>query len=337
VLLTRRHLLSACGAAGGALLLPAPPAAAREDRPDGWPAWLRAHRGHVAAVVDDGRGGRVAHRPHARQPLASAVQVVHLAAYGLAVDRGLVRPDERVAAGDWDVHHLDLGDDAHRAALRALGLASGTGRAADDPHATVALDDLVAAMVRHGDDAAADYLRRRLDAVIRPAAVRAGWPDAPAPSALGERLRLVLGRPVDAERYLTDPRLQLEVIGRARDVPGAYEGRRPWARGTWRGSAAGLHRLLRGLDRFPRAVDHLERGHPVPDGVAGVGLKGGSLAGVVTVGVRVRWRDGRVGTAAVLAEEVDEPRSRASGELVDLVRRALLDPAALRRLRDSLS
>ncbi|RKT53255.1 hypothetical protein [Saccharothrix australiensis] len=334
--LTRRHLLSAGGAVGGALLLPGPPAAARGGDPDDWLGRLRAHRRHVAAVVDDGRGGRLAHRPHARQPLGSAVQVLHLAAYALAVERGVVAPDDRVTAGEWEAHHLGAGLDggAHQRALRTLGLASTNGVTADDPHAVLTLDDLVGVLLRHGDHAAADHLGRRLAGLVRPAAVRAGWPDAPVPSYLGEGLRLVLGRRVEVERYLDDPRLQLEVVGHLPDVPKTYDGRRAWARDTWRGTAAGLHRLHRALDRFPGAVARLERGREVPDAV---GFQGGSLPGVVTAGLRVRWPDGRVGTATVLVEEADEPWSRTAGGLVELVRRALLDPAALGELQAALA
>lgn len=335
--LTRRHLLSACGAVGGALLLPPLPALA-DPVPDDWPGWLRAHREHVAVVLDDGRGGRLGHRAHERQPTASAVTAVHLAGYDLAVRRGQVDPGERVRVGDWDAYHLDLGTGGHREALRALGLRSTNGVTADDPNATVALDDLAAAVARHGDTAAADHLRDRLgEPTLRAAAIRVGWPDAPVPSFLGGWLRLVLGREVDARQYPTDPRLQLEVIGRLPDVPRTDDGQRPFASATGHGTASGLHRLVRALDRFPRALEHLEHGRTGPDDVAGTALVGGPLPGVLTAGFRVRWRDGRVGTAAVLVRELDEARSGVAGGLLELVRRALADPDALRALRVSLA
>ncbi|CCH28917.1 serine hydrolase [Actinosynnema sp. NPDC047251] len=343
MLLTRRHLLSACGVAGGTLLLPALPAAA-DPGPDDWLGWLRANRGHVAAVFDDGRGGRLAHRPHEPQPLASAVHAVHLAGYDLAVRRGTADPGERVRLGDWERYCLASDGGAHQRALAALNLKSSNGVTADDPNATVALDDLAAVAARYGDDAAADHLRHRLgEPTLRTAAIRAGWPDAPIPSLLGHRLREVLGREVDVRRYLTDPRLQLEVIGRLPDVPRTYGGQRPFARTTWRGTAAGLHRLHRALDRFPRALEHLEHqghregGRTAPAGVAGIAVRGGSLPGVLTVGCRVRWYDGRVAAAALLVEEVDEARYARAAELVDLVLDALLDPAALGVFQVSLS
>ncbi|GGP41612.1 serine hydrolase [Saccharothrix coeruleofusca] len=336
--ITRRRLLTACGAAGASLLLPAAPALAapRGAAPDDWLGWFRAHPRDVAVVLDDGRGGRVAHRPHEPQPLASAVKVVHLAGYELA---GL-DPEERVRVGDWERYYLPLDGGAHPAALAELGIPATNGMTADDPNHEVRLDDLVAAMIRHSDNAAADYLRHRLgEAPLRAAAARCGWPDAPAPWILGDMLRLVLGRPVSVERYVRDPQLQLEVIGRFPDIPATYQGQVPWARTTWRGTAAGLHKTHRAIagGRFPRARAHLEAGRQLPDGVAGIGLKGGSLAGVLTLGCAVRWADGRVGSAAVLVQEVDEERFAAVGELFDLVLRALLEQAALREFQVVLS
>ncbi|MEU4447757.1 serine hydrolase [Actinosynnema sp. NPDC050801] len=326
--LTRRHLFRTCGVAGAATLLPAVPATATAQ-PDDWLAWFRANRRHVALVLDDGRGGRVAHRPHERQPLASAVKVVHLAAYAKAVGTGLARPDEKVRVGDWEQYYLGLDGGAHQASLRALGIPFTNGVTADDPHRLVTLDDLASVMIRHSDNAAADFLRHRLGVVA--------WPGLDVPEILAEVLHLVLGRPVDVQRYLRDPQLQLEVIGRFPDIPKTYEGQRPWARGTWAGTAAALNRAHRAMTAVPLAAAHLERGQPLPPGVAGIGFKGGSLPGIVTVGFGVRWEDGRVGSAAVLAREVDEAWYARAGELVGLVQKALVEPAVLREFHVTLS
>lgn len=278
MLLTRRQLFRACGAA--ALL---PGAAA-----DGWFGWLRAHRQHVAVVLDDGRGGRVSHRAGERQPLAWAVE--HLAGY--------TGGGGKVRVGEWERYYLGLDGEAHQAALRALGIPFSNGVTADDPWRFVTLDELVAVMVEHGDNAAADVLRSRLGLDV--------------PEILADGLRLVLGRQVDVARYLEDPRVRLEVIGRLPDAPKGGV----WARGT----AAGVSRAYRAL----AGVALAERGRA-------------AAAGVVTVGCGVRSEDGRVGSAAVLAREVDEAWSARVGELARLVRTALVEPAVLREFHVSLS
>ncbi len=333
MLLTRRHLFRVCGVAGAATLLPT--AVARAE-PDDWLGWFRANRRHVAVVLDDGRGGRVAHRPHERQPLASAVKVVHLGAYARGVERGLVRPDEKVRVGDWEQYYLGLDGGAHQAALRALGIPFSNGVTADDPQRFVTLDELVAVMVRHSDNAATDFVRFRLgEGLVRATAAR--WPKLEVPVILAEWLHLVLGRRVSVERYLRDPQLQLEVIGKFPDVPTTYEGQRARVKDTWTGTAAAVNRAHRALTSVPLARGHLERGNPVPPGAVGVGFKGGSLPGIITVGFSVRWADGRVGSAAVLTREVDEAWYARSGELVRLVRTALVEPDVLREFHLSLS
>ncbi|GAA1301267.1 serine hydrolase [Saccharothrix xinjiangensis] len=343
MLLTRRHLLCACGLASASALLSTAPAQAQNrtpTRPDDWLSWLRANRRHVAVALDNGQGGRIAHRAFEPQPLASAVKVVHLAGYAKAVATGAVNPDDQVRVGDWEQYYLGLDGGAHQASLRALGIPFSNGATADDPQHRVSLDDLVASMIRYSDNAATDFLRHHLgERVLRSAAARHGWPGAPVPEILGDVLRLVLGRPVSVRQYLRDPQLQLEVIGRFPDVPSTYEGQRPWARTTWSGTAAGLNRAHRSLTGVDLARGHLERAlsGDLPPGVAGIGFKGGSLAGILTAGMSVRWEDGRVGSAAVLLQEVDEQRAATSTDLVRLVRQALLEPGVLREFQAALS
>ncbi|MGH3670255.1 MAG: hypothetical protein ACRDSH_06415, partial [Pseudonocardiaceae bacterium] len=86
-----------------------PPAASRGPHPGcgapppagvdtalAWTGYIAAHRSDVALAVDDGRGVRVMFRPDEQQPLASAVKVVHLAAYGRAVAEGRVHPGDPI-------------------------------------------------------------------------------------------------------------------------------------------------------------------------------------------------------------------------------------------------
>ncbi|WNV83513.1 serine hydrolase [Umezawaea sp. Da 62-37] len=351
MLLNRRQVLTAAGVAGASMLIGTGRAAAE---PNGWEGWLAANRGHVGAVIDDGRGGRLSHRPHQEQPLASAVKAVHAAGYALAVGQGRVRPDEQVRVGDWEKYYYGLDGGAHQASMADLGIASANGVTADDPDRLVSLDDLAKVAVLHSDNAAADFVRTRVgDASLRAAALSCGWPGVDTRSIAGEVLMLILPdrAPADpsqrkrvgdllAAQALHDPRLQLEIIGRFPDIPATYDGQRPWARQTWHGSAAGLHRLHRSVagGRFPQARTHLERAFPgpLPKGVKAIGFKGGSLPGVLTMAYTVRWEDGRIGTGVLLAEEVDESLSTKAGELADLVLGPLLDPASLRDLRATL-
>ncbi|GAA0264414.1 hypothetical protein GCM10010492_76780 [Saccharothrix mutabilis subsp. mutabilis] len=280
---TRRALLTAFG---GTLLFPAVASAST--------AWSG-----VSVVVDDGRGGRFAHRAHEPRPLGSAVRVVHLAGYARAVSEGSLSPAERVRVAEWE--RFRSAPDAHGDSLRHLGIRSTNGVVADDPRVFVTLADLAGVLTRFDDHAAADLLRQRLgEARLRAAAARLGWPDAPVPSLLGERLRQVLGRPEDPARYLTDPALRLEVLGRSPAVPA----RPP----STRGAAADLHRLLRNLD------------HPLD-------ISGSAVA------LRTHRHDGRVGTAVVLADGDSAEFARVA----TLVRSALHDPAVLREFHVTLT
>jgi hypothetical protein len=322
--------------------------------PKGWLGWIAGNRDHVGVVLDDGRGGRLSHRPHQEQALASAIKVVHAAGYALAVEQGRVKPDEQVRVGAWEAYYLGVDGGAHQAALTDLGIPFSNGVTADDPDRLVPLDDLVKVAVLHSDNAAADLVRTRVgDSTLRAAALRCGWPGADTRSISGEVLMLILPEHAPANpahrkrvgdelaaRLLSDTNLQLEVIGRFPQIPATYDGQRPWARQTWHGSAAHLHRVHRSTagGKFPAARAHLERAYAgsLPPGVKAIGFKGGSLPGVLTLAFSVRWEDGRIGTGVLLAEEVDERLSTQAGDLADLTLKALLDPAALREFRESV-
>ncbi|MEU5695703.1 serine hydrolase [Actinosynnema sp. NPDC020468] len=307
MLLTRRHLLSATGVAAGALLLPATPATAR-TAPEDWSGWLRENRDRVAAVLDDGRGGRFAHHPEVPRPLTTGV--VHLAAYAHAVEAGRVTPDDPLRVGDWERYRLGPDGGAHLRALAHLGLRCTDGRVADDPRAAVTLGDLVAVTTRFGDDAAADCLRDRLgEAALRAAAARHGWPAAPTTSALGDALRVVLGRRVADEDYLRDPRLRLEALGGLPDAT--------WTGRARTGTAAGLHRLHRSLAATTAARAHLADHQ---------GLRARVTADVLTIEGVVRHEDGTLASAAVLAHGVDAEWAARAESLVGLVSRTLLEP-----------
>ncbi|MEV4732032.1 serine hydrolase [Saccharopolyspora sp. NPDC049426] len=321
--LSRRSLLVAAGATAP-LLLTRPALAAPPDlaTPEGWLSWIAAHRNGLGLVLDDGRGTHLAHRADSAQPLASAVKVLHLAAYADAVETGRLDPRELVRVGDWERYYVPTDGGAHAASLRHLGVPTGeTGLHAADPEHRVALDDVVAVMILFSDSAAPDLLRDRLgaDAVIRAAAVR-GWPDADVRSLCAEYLFLVLpetappaGLPVAARRtwgfalerrHRDDPALRQEVLRRLQSGLPRYPEQVSWASTTAAGSAARLAAVHSALSSGGGlAREHLERplaGSP-PPGVAGVGLKGGSLPGVLTSGISVRRTDGSLGWGALLA------------------------------------
>ncbi|MCS7476476.1 serine hydrolase [Umezawaea endophytica] len=349
--MNRRQVLTATGVVGASMLIGTGQAAAE---PKGWLGWIAGNRDHVGVVLDDGRGGRLSHRPHQEQVLASAIKAVHAAGYALAVEQGRARPDEQVRVGDWEAYYLGLDGGAHQRALTDLAIPFSNGVTADDPDRLVPLDDLVKVALVHSDNAASDFVRTRVgDATLRAAALRCGWPGADTRSIAGEMLLLILperapANPAHRKRVgdalaaqaLRDPQLQLEIIGRLPHIPSTYDGQRPWTRQTWRGSAAHLHRLHRSIagGKFPAARVHLERAFAgsLPPGVKAIGFKGGALPGVLTLAFTVRWEDGRIGTGVLLTEEVPLELFSREGELVDLTLNALLDPAALRELRDSV-
>ncbi|GAB3505594.1 serine hydrolase [Amycolatopsis cihanbeyliensis] len=341
-MLTRRRLLTSAALAGSAtLLLPsgvgtAAPAPTSTGTPRGWLDWIAAHRDSVGLVLDDGASGRVRHRPYAEQLLASTIKVVHLAAYATAAGRGLLDPRERVRVGDWELHHPYVGDGgAHLQALRWLGIETNELGHAADPEQRVELDRIVAAMIDFSDNAAADYLRVRLgDRALRAAAGAGGWYRPDLRSFQGEVLLLIFpeyappaGTPTLVRRmagdrlarwFRVDPGFRERVLHRIPEMPRTPEEQWPWARQHGRGSAVELFRMHHTLaaGRFhpepalPIVRDHLERAlaGSVPPGGLGLGFKGGSLPRTLTMGMSLRWADGRTGTLALLLTDVAQER-----------------------------
>lgn len=327
---------------------------------DGWLGRLAARPDEVALVVDDGRGGVVSHAPDRAMPLASAVKVVHVAAYGRAVAEGRVRPDEQVRVGDWENWYLPADGGAHASALDVLGIPRNGVEGATDPDRTVTLQQIVASMVQVSDNAAADYLRDRLgDAALVDAAATGGWRDLDLPSELGAQLALVRPQeapplsaprseraPVEvalARRYASDPAFRADSRRRlaalAEDVE-AYliEGAR-WARSTSTGSPAQVAGLWRSLisGSFGPGADvartALEYAGPRPDGQVR-GFKGGSFPGVGTMALSVRRPDGSLGIGVLLGRGLPPPTDQTAVGVAQLsfLARALEDPAARSRV-----
>ncbi|MGW0523597.1 serine hydrolase [Crossiella sp. NPDC003009] len=360
-MLSRRHLLITGALAAGATLLPglataAPRATTDFTTREGLLAWLTANPGLVSAYADNGTKC-LAHRAHVAQPLASAVKPVHLAAYALA----RLDPATKVRVGDWENFYLPYTDGgAHVAAQESLGIPMDPATLlAKDPDQLVTLDQIAGTMIYFSDNAATDYLRHLLgEPALRRAALRGGWAGADTRSKLADFLYLLLPEEVRPgvprrdmgarleQRFLTDPAFRAHARAKVLSGTPSWETQTAWARDSGGASAAtlaGLHRAL-ATGRFPEpARRHLEHSLAAirPPEVAGIGFKGGSLAGVLTAGMSVRWRDGRIGTVAVLLTGMTEPDwTAATGESSIYLRSVLdllLDPAWLDRVATALT
>jgi hypothetical protein len=314
----------------------------------------------VGLVVDDGRGAVVSHAPDAQMPLASAVKIVHVAAYGRAVAEGRVRPDEQVRVGDWENWYLAADAGAHVGALDALGIPRDGLRGAVDPDRTVTLQQMVAAMVQFSDNAAADYLRDRLgDPALVDAAASGGWRDLDLPSELGAQLALVRPQeapPLSAPRsvrgpaelamaqrfasdaaYREDSRRRLAV--QAEDVEAYLIESERWARSTSTGSAVQLAGLWRAVisGSFGPGAD-VARGELEPDAPRRDGqvraIKGGSFPGIGTMAVSVRRPDGTIGVGVLLGRgfRPSTPLDEVALGQLRLLVAAVEDPVARTRV-----
>jgi hypothetical protein len=340
---------------------PAPTADPVSD--EGWLGLLAAQPEDVALVVDDGRGAPdsvVSHAPERPMPLASAIKIVHVAAYGRAVAEGRLDPDEPVRLADWDRWYLPSDGGAHIATLDLLGIPHDPVGNATDPQRTVALSSLVAGMVGQSDNAAADYLRDRLgDQALVDAAAAGGWRDLDVPSILGGQLALV--RPQEAppltapraerraaelalaRRYAADPTFRQDSIRRleaqAADVEASLLESERWADGTPAASAAqtaGLWRAVIGGSFGPGAEvarAQLEYLGPRPDGQVRA-FKGGSYPGLGTMALSIRRPDGSVGIGVLLGNGFAPTADLAAVGLAQarLLAASLEDPAERARV-----
>ncbi|WAL47194.1 serine hydrolase [Rhodococcus pyridinivorans] len=320
----------------------APTPAADVTTAEGWIGYLAENFDTVAIAVDDGNGGTFEQRPDERQPLASAVKVVHLAAYARAVAAGELSPDERVPLADWERWHLpDTDGGAHPRALERLGV--------NDPEDTVTLDEMVSAMIQESDNAVPDYLRDRLgDDALREAAAQGGWDDFTPPTMLGNTLALLDPTLDDssavwdaARRYASDPAYRVEAV--QRPLPEDLFARVDRVqRFDNTGSAAELSALHRAIadGSFGAGSDlartHLEWQPSTVPGFEGVGFKGGSLPGILTDAVTFRRDDGTIATTVMLASGMSD--SDYVGALESFAHQEMLaaaanDPDFLERIR----
>lgn len=274
----------------------------------GWIGYAGSHPDDITFVVDDGRGRTVEHRAGDTVPLASAIKVVHLAAYARAVTSGELDPAEPVPLSEWERWYLPNTDGgAHPKALQRLGVT--------EPDDTVSLEQMVTAMIQESDNAVPDYLRDRLgDAALADAAAQAGWDDLEVPTLLGSTIALLdpaMSRDARwdaAQRYARDGayREQVTRMSPGDDFPAVTARvRESGVAGSAAGLAA-LHGAIASGDFGPGsdvAREHLEW-QPAPAGLDGLGFKGGNLPGVVTEAMTIRRFDGTAATAVLLTSNL---------------------------------
>lgn len=361
--LSRRNLLAVAGATLPTLALAptavAAPRTADLSTPEGWLEWIGAHPDRIALVVD-GPHEPLTHRARAAQPLASAVKVVHLAAYATAVAEGRTDPQEHVRVGDWERYYVPLDGGAHVRALNSLGIPlDATGFYAADPERLVTVDQVAAAMITFSDGAAPDYLRDRLgDALLHRAAWRGGWPRpdirslcaeylfilfpeyAPPPEA-PPAVRKIAGDQLE-HRYGTDADLRTRTLDRIlRGLPPydvLCDRASPWPQGTAQ-QLGNIHRALATDTFVPRRAAEIARNHlagrfreNLPPGIAAMGIKGGNLPGMLTAGMWLRRTDGSVSAASLLAHGEITAQQYTTGDPVLPLLHSLLDPAWRDRL-----
>ena len=314
---------------------------------DGWIGLIDQAPDTVGLVIDDGRGRTVEHRADQEQVLASAIKVVHLAAYAQAVANGSIDPNEQVSLSDWERWYVPGTDGgAHPNALTRLGIAN-SGTNATDPNATVRIDDMVSAMIQESDNSVPDYLRYRLgDQAIIDAAATGGWENFEVPSLVTDVLSLFDPALADGNRWDTaqkwafDPQFR-EQVNATVQLP-TYEEQAARVQSTFRGgSAEQLNGMYRAFTdgTYGDASDVILRQlewQPAGDSVLGIGFKGGSLAGVLTQGFELRRDDGTVATAVWLIDDL--PADRFDQAMADfgvqqqLIIEAMQSPDVLDRI-----
>mgnify|MGYP001489421882 CR=1 FL=1 len=258
------------------------------------------------------------------RPLASTVKILVLAAYADRVEAGTLDPGERIPVAIWERFWLP-GTDG-RAHDRAMEELRERERVADD--GTVALDDVVRAMIRHSDNAATDLLLERFgpDALAtfverldlpgqEPPFPIAGmiltWESARDPQPAPDRLARYAA--MDRRAYVAQTWLLARALGedeafraaeRARlEAEGLVSTIREQAaltkalgnRGTARGYARLMERVatgeLQGSAILRRHLEWPMEKERVRERFDVLGTKGGSLAGVLTSAYYARPKD----------------------------------------------
>ncbi|GAA3680315.1 hypothetical protein GCM10022224_050610 [Nonomuraea antimicrobica] len=225
-------------------------------------AYIQAHPDDVALVTQG-----ISHNADRLAPVASAIKLVHLAAYADAVREGKVKPGERVPVALWNSYYLPGTDGgAHEAALKRL-----------KPGASATLDQVVSAMIEESDNAAADLLRDRLGpgTLRKIAQTHVG-------SYTGEMLRAFGDCTLPADTCLKN---YVKAGKQVHLTLPAFARQAAWTATVNRIEPGVLHDVLAGLRKDKTASRHLEWPMRQPGADPGkllIGTKGGTLPGVIS-------------------------------------------------------
>ncbi|MDF5754574.1 serine hydrolase [Spongiactinospora sp. TRM90649] len=224
--------------------------------------YIRANPDDVALVTQG-----ISHNADQLTAVASAIKIVHLAAYVDAVRKGKAKPGERVPVARWNAYHLPGTDGgAHEAALKRL-----------NPGASVTLDQIVSAMIEESDNAATDLLRDRFgpDALRKIARTRVGTVNGEALRAFGG---CALPADVCLRKYVkAGKQLQLTLPGFAEQAA--------WSKTVARIKPGVLRGVLAELTKDKMARKHLEWPMRQPGADLGtlvIGTKEGAMPGVIS-------------------------------------------------------
>lgn len=291
--------------------------------PEGWIGQIPALSESTSLVIDNGQGTVVEHRPDAVQPLASAVKVVHLAAYAQAVAAGRLDPNEQIPMIEWERWYAPGTDaGAHLTALKRLGIAD-DGVGAADIDSSVRLDDMISAMIQESDNSVPDYLRHRLgDQALIDAAAAGGWSDFQVPTLIGTNLASFdPARPTEglwelAQRFAYDQAFRESYSASLASAPIATQVAFFADNGPM-GSADQLTSMYRSIvtGSFGPGTDTIRRQlewHTAPDGFTSMGFKGGNVPGVLTEAFEFTRPDGSTATAVWLISGMNEEQYDAA-------------------------
>ncbi|QTI71426.1 serine hydrolase [Gordonia polyisoprenivorans] len=309
----------------------------------GWLGYIAEHRTDVALDLRTLTGERIALNSDTRFPTASAIKIVHLAAYAAAVEADRVNPQDTVDVGQWQRWYFPLDGGAHREALRHLGIPQTDNGIALDPGRRVSYAQLADVMIRFSDSAAPDLLRAHLgDDALRSVMDRYGI-SGPVPSLLGLYLGVVdpaLRTPADqdraAQRFHDDPAVAASYWARLASVDQSDTTR---TASSITATASSLTSLMSAIadgsfgpgSALARGV--LEFQGRRPDGSV-LGFKGGSLPGVLTEVFEYHAPDGRIAVGTMMVRNMSrDAQDRDQFTHQRLLLGALTDPAISAALR----